>query len=235
MVPTMPRGRNSVTATNRPPSRNSQYGARKPDGEIGLGVVDDDRAERGADQRAAAADRDPDHRLDRVGRRELARIDDADLRHVERAGDAGHAGRQREDEQLVGFDAIAEEARAGLGVADRDQHLAELRRDDDAADDEAEQQRERGNREQRRARALRLDVEAEDVLEVGEAVVAAEAEIVAEEGEHQREGQRLGDDRQIDAGDAAAEGEPAEHEGERAGHQQHHQHAHRGSDWKPYQ
>ena len=33
--------------------------------------------------------------LDRVGRRELAGIDDADLRHVERAGDAGHAGRER--------------------------------------------------------------------------------------------------------------------------------------------
>ena len=32
--------------------------------------------------------------------------------------------------------------------------------------------------------------------------------------EHQRVGQRLGDDREIDAGDAAAEGEPAEHEGE---------------------
>ena len=26
----MPRGRNSVTATNSPPSRNSQYGASKP-------------------------------------------------------------------------------------------------------------------------------------------------------------------------------------------------------------
>jgi hypothetical protein len=31
-----------------------------------------------------------------------------------------------------------------------------------------------------------LDVEAEDVLEIGQAVVAAEAEIVAEEGEQQR-------------------------------------------------
>ena len=47
----------------------------------------------GADERAAAADRRPDHHLDRVGRRELAGIDDADLRHVERAGDAGHHGR----------------------------------------------------------------------------------------------------------------------------------------------
>ena len=89
-----------------------------------------------------------------------------------------------------------------LGVADRDQHLAELRGDDRAADDEAERQRDAGDREQRRARRLRLHVEAEDVLEVGQAVIAAEAEIVAEEGEHQREGHRLGDDREIDAGDA---------------------------------
>ena len=83
-----------------------------------------------------------------------------------------------------------------------------------AADQEAERQRDAGGGEQRRARALRLHVEAEDVLEVGQAVVAAEAEVVAEEAEQQRVGQRLGDDREIDAGDAAAEREPAEHEGE---------------------
>ncbi len=79
------------------------------------------------------------------------------------------------------------------------------------------------DREQRGARRLRLHVEAEDVLEVGQPVVAAEAEIVAEEAEHQRERQRLRDDREIDAGDARAEREPAEHEGEHARHQQHHQ------------
>ncbi len=41
--------------------------------------------------------------------------------------------------------------------------------------------------EQRGAGALGLDVEAEDVLEVGQAVVAAEAEVVAEEGQQQRD------------------------------------------------
>ena len=73
------------------------------------------------------------------------------------------------------------------------------------------------------ARACRLHVEAENILEVGETVVAAEAEIIAEEAQHQREGQRLGDDRKINPGDAAAECEPAEHEGERARHEQHHE------------
>jgi hypothetical protein len=77
----------------------------------------------------------------------------------------------------------------------------------------------------RRARRafLRLHVEAEDVLEIGQPVVAAKAHVVAEEGEHQRKRQRLRDDREIDARHARAEREPAEHEGERARHQQHHQ------------
>ena len=92
-----------------------------------------------------------------------------------------------------------------------------------AADQEAERQRQAGDDQERVARRLRLHVEAEDVLEVGQAVIAAEAEIVAEEAEQQRIGHRLGDDREIDAGDAAAEGEPAEHEGEQARHQQDHQ------------
>ncbi len=64
---------------------------------------------------------------------------------------------------------------------------------------------------------------AEDALEVGEAVVAAEAGVVAEEQQHERVGHRLRDDREIHALDARAEGEEAEHEGEQAGHQDHEQ------------
>jgi len=130
--------------------------------------------------------------------------------------------RQREHEELCRIHPIAKKARARFGVADRHQHLAEFGRDDGAAHGERGRQRDAGDAKQRVAGARRLNVEAEHVLEVGEAVVAAEAEIVAEEAEHQREGERLGDDRQIDAGDAAAEREPAEHEGEETGHQQHH-------------
>jgi len=33
-------------------------------------------------------------------RREFARVDDADLRHIERTGNAGHAGRQGEDKSF---------------------------------------------------------------------------------------------------------------------------------------
>ena len=73
--------------------------------------------------------------------RELARVDDADLRHVERAGDAGHHRRHDEGEELDVLDAVAEEARAALGVADRDHHLAELGVDDRRADEHRERQR----------------------------------------------------------------------------------------------
>jgi hypothetical protein len=58
-------------------------GLREP----ALRAVDEERADDRADQGAAAADRGPDRDLDRRGRRHLARVDDADLRHVERAGD----------------------------------------------------------------------------------------------------------------------------------------------------
>ena len=101
--------------------------------------------------------------------------------------------------------------------------LPYFERDDAPGDEDAERQRDGAGREQRRARRVGLHVEAENVLEIGQAVVAAEAHVVAEEGEQQRVGHRLGDDRQIDAGDAAAEGEPAEDEGEQPGHQHHHQ------------
>ena len=65
--------------------------------------------------------------------------------------------------------------------------LPNFEADDGAADEEADDQREAGDREQRVARRRRLHVEAEDILEIGQAVVAAEAEIVAEEAEHQRD------------------------------------------------
>ena len=91
--------------------------------------------------------------------------------------------------------------------------LAELRARRCGREKPSRQRHGRGD-EQARARAVGLQVEAEDVLEVGQPVVAAEAHVVAEEGQHQGEGHRLGDDREIDAGDARAEGEPAEDEGQ---------------------
>ena len=81
----------------------------------------DDRPE----QSAASPNCGPDHRLDRVGGRELARIDDTHLRHVKRSGETGDAGREREGEQLERLDAVTEEPGAALGIADRRHHRAE--------------------------------------------------------------------------------------------------------------
>ena len=81
--------------------------------------------------------------------------------------------------------------------------LPYFERDDRPGDEDAERQHQRAGRRTAPARVVvGLHVEAENVLEIGQAVIAAEAHVVAEEGEQQRIGQRLGDDRQIDAGDA---------------------------------
>ena len=136
--------------------------------------------------------------------RELARIDDADLRHVEGAGDAGHAGGDDEGEELYPLDAVAEEAGAALRVAHGDEHLAVFGADDRRRDEDGERQRQRRGCEKRGARFRRLHRIAEDVLEVGEPVIAAETHVVAEEGEQQRVSERLRDDGEIDAGHAAS-------------------------------
>jgi hypothetical protein len=69
-----------------------------------------------------------------------------------------------------------------------------------------------------------MHVETQDVLEVREPIVAAEAHVVAEEGQHEGVGQGLGDDREVDAGDARSEGEPPEDERQEPRHQDHHEH-----------
>ena len=68
-----------------------------------------------------------------------------------------------------------------------------------------------------------MQVEAEDFLEVGKAVVAAEAHVVAEERQHQRVGQGLRDDRKVHSGHARTERKPAEHQRQQGRHQNHHE------------
>ena len=196
--PAIPLGRNSVVAMNRAPSAYSQISGKAPVSHD-LMQLTPSPPTIAAPQGAAAAKGHPDHGLDRVGRGELARVDDAHLRHVEGAADAGEHGREGPDEQLEVLDAIAAEAGPALGVTDGDQHLAEPRGDDVAAGEERQREDERRGREQRAAGGCRLDVEAQNVLEIGQAVIAAETHVVAEEGQQQGESHRLGDDRQIDA------------------------------------
>jgi len=67
----------------RAPSAKSQSSG-KGAGEPGLAEIDDQGAQNGARQRAAAATATQMTDSMEFGGRELARIDDADLRHVER-------------------------------------------------------------------------------------------------------------------------------------------------------
>ena len=205
-------------------AQGEQPGFRHHAGEHGLAVVHQDGADHRAVERGATAHRHPHHQLDGVERREFAGVDDAHLGHVQRPGNPGEYRADGEDPQLVVFGAVAQEAGAGFRVAHRHHGAAQAGAGDPAAEHEGAAQGHRRGDQQRHPGAVLAQREAEDVLEVGEAVVAAEAQFVAEERQHQRVGERLGDDRQIDAGDPRAERQPAEHERQHAGHQRHHQH-----------
>ena len=113
---------------------------------------------------------------------------------------------------------------ARFGVADRRQHPTELGRDDVAAGEQRQQQKQAGRGHQRDLGTGLGQRKAEDALEIGETVVAAETGVVAEKQQHEGKGQRLGDDREIDALDARTEREPAEHERQQPRDQQHLEH-----------
>jgi hypothetical protein len=102
-------------------------------GQPGLRRVDKDGADDCPHQGAAPADRDPDRDLDRIAGREFARIDDADLRNIERAGNAGEHSRNSKDKQLGIGHRIAEKAHPTFGIAQRQQYAAELGGGDEPA------------------------------------------------------------------------------------------------------
>ena len=99
------------------------------------------------------------------------------------------------------LDLVADEARAVFGVTDGHGDAAEARSDQCAAGQVTESECQPRRDEQTDTGAVRLQAETEDVLEISQAVVAPEAHLVAEEGEHQGIGQCLGDDREIHPGD----------------------------------
>jgi hypothetical protein len=103
-------------------------------GEVRLGIVHEHGSCGRAIERPTAANGHPDHDFDRIDRGELTGIDDADLRHIERAGDAGNDGREDEHPELERLDRVAEEPRSALGVANRPNHAPGARLDDRAAE-----------------------------------------------------------------------------------------------------
>src|SRR5690606_36414846 len=106
----------------------------------------------------------------------------ADLRYVQRTRDTGKNRREGEDPELIGLDAIADEARAAFRIAHGLHDAAGPRLRDVLARQIPQRQSDCGCDEQRHARSRRMNVETEDLLEVRQPVVAAESHVVAEEG-----------------------------------------------------
>jgi hypothetical protein len=189
------------------------------DGEPALGQIDHEGADDRPDQRAAPADGHPDGDFDGVA----GLISDGLMMPTcgTYSAPAMPHSTAETTQMLVPERVVADEHDAVFGVADGGEHAAELRLDQPGGQVNASARAVRPNST---SRVWRGDVVAEDALEVGEAVVAAEAGLVAEEQQHRGVGQRLGDDREIHALDPRAEGEVAEHEG----HQRRHRHDQKG-------
>ena len=68
-----------------------------------------------------------------------------------------------------------------------------------------------------------MQIETQNVFEIGKSVVAAKAHVIAEERQHQGIGERLRDDRKIHAGDPRPECKPPERKCQQSRHEHHHQ------------
>src|ERR1051326_8224292 len=67
-----------------------------------------------------------------------------------------------------------------------------------------------------------MQVETQNVFEIGECGVGAESHVVAEKSEHQGVGERLRNDRKVHAGDARPKSKPPEHQRQQGRCERHH-------------
>src|SRR5262249_39400210 len=132
----------------------------------------------------------------------LAGINDADLRHVKSSGDAGDGGGKYEDPQFERLDRVAEKACAALRIANGRKDAACPRVHDAAARDVRGREGACGHRKQDDTCAVGVQIEAEDVFEIREAVVSAEPHVVSEKCQHESIAERLCDDRKVHSGDS---------------------------------
>ena len=90
-----------------------------------LQAHDHHRAQRGPDQRAAAAERDHQENLDRRGELEVRRAHEAVVVGPQHAGEAADGAGDHEADVLVQPHVVAERAHARLALADPDERVAE--------------------------------------------------------------------------------------------------------------
>ncbi len=172
-------------------------------------------------QGAPPAHRDPDDHLDGRQHADLGRRDDADLGHVERARHPGQHRGDHEHEDLERGGRVAGEEHAVLAVADGDQHPTRRGAGDPPAHEEGPAQTDRGRDVESALGGRAVEAPAEDALEAAQAVGSPQVHRVAIEQEPRGEREGLRDDREVDAPDAAAEREVAEHVGEERRHHEH--------------
>ncbi len=113
---------------------------------------------------------------------------------------------------------VAGEEHASLAVADGDQHPARRGAGDVAAQEKGAAEAEGGGHVEPPLGRGAVQGEAEDGLEAAQPVGAAQVHRVPIEHQPRAQREGLGDDREVDPADAAAEREVAEHEREQRGH-----------------
>src|SRR5215471_11666437 len=186
----------------------------------------DERADRGAGERAHAAEQRHDQHLGRLGPvrevREHAAVEDAE----ERPGDPGEGARDDERRQLVAPHVHADELRTLRVLADRGEHAPERRAHDAPEEPEADGDHEHREEVEVVGRAVAADQRqrpdpAVDRAEIGvgdlrHALLAARhlVPLEADGPDDLREGERQ--HREVDAGQAHAE--EAEHQRGEPGH-----------------
>ena len=187
--------------------------------QAGLGEIDQQRAVDRAQDREPAADRGVDHHFDRGHDADKGRRHEADIEREHGAADRGEHGGDAEGEDLEIRDAVAGEADAIFLVAHRDQDAAELRVADELRDEDAAEQAGHLEEVEHDLGVVRPDVPSLQGAQIGHAVDAAGVALLADDQNGQDGGDRLGDDGEIGAADAAFEHRRADDEGEECRHQ----------------
>src|SRR6202000_2198984 len=103
---------------------------------------------------------------------------------IKRRGDAGTDSGKDKDPEFERFDGIPDKTDAAFRITDRAQHPAGAGFNDHAAGNKTECEGDRGNDEKHDTGFIGMKIKAENILEIGESVVAPETHVIAEKGKH---------------------------------------------------
>src|SRR5580704_4129813 len=187
--------------------------------QAGLGEVDKQRAVHRSEDREPAADRRIDHHLDRGHDADKRWRHEADVEGEHGATDRGEYGGDAEGKDLEVGDAITGEADPVFLVAHRDQNAAEFRVPDELRDEDANEQASHLEEIKHDLGVVRPDIPPLQGSQIGHAVDAAGVALLPDDQDRQDSRDRLRDDGEVRAADAALEHGRTDDEGEYAGNQ----------------